>query len=377
VASLGNLIYNVSAVAKEKSDSFLALSIRRANEALQHLEGLGPFPFRRVHGSIIIPADYEATVTLTVTNGERTALLTGATLTDAMNLSHLLMGSQRKDYLIIAVNTSTNVLTLDRPYEGTTITTTSTSILIRKRWHYLPYDFESWFIGHQGQTPRPVNLADVSAYDDTIQQNLGASGEPEVVLERGASRFPFYSTGTLTVVNKSESVTLATGAFRTDYIGLPLAVRGKMNDHELYEYTSSSAMKIRPAWDGQGGSSQEFEIAPAGTRIVEVYPHPGALRNVDVLYYGLSPRLVHLPDVPRYLPHRFHPLWEMETLARLNQKYDLQKYAELRGELTAGCSISSGAPRQRQAYGESARGLINNSPYGYVPHDMWGGEWQS
>lgn len=375
--SLGNLLYNISAVAKEKSDSFLALTIRRANEALWHLEGLGPFPFRRVHDSIIVPADYEPTVTLTVVNGERTATLTGATLTDAHNLSHILFGSQHKDYLIIAVNTSTNVVTLAQPYEGTTITATSTSVLIRKRWQYLPFNFESWYMASQGQTPRPVLLADVSAYDDTIQNNLGATGEPEVVLERGASRYPFYSTGSLTVVKKSETVTLATGSFRTDYIGLPLQVRGMMNNHELYEYTSTSLMKIRPAWEGDPGSSHEFEIAPAGTRIVEVYPHPGSFRNVDVTYYALSPRLVHLPDVPRYLPARFHPLWEMETLARLNQKYDIQKYAELRSELTAGCSIASGAPRQRQAYGESSRGGINNSPYGYVPHDMWGGEWQS
>lgn len=376
--NLGSLVKSIAVDYKDKSPQGYLHVVNRANDALRYLETLGQYEFRKTSGIITTRADYTTGTIASVSNGGRTITFNGdATVADRWVGSHIRVASQNRWYFIMEATAGAGgTVTLLEPYEGDTIAEGSETFLVRRRFQPLPFLFESWYMGRQGQTPRIVTLAEARAWDDRILNSVGETGEPEVVIERGGSLVADYATGTLAMTPKSNTVTLSSGTFdQTRDLWSRLRIRGSEHDRELYAYTDTTHMSFRPAWElPTSPTGAEFEINPPGTQVVEVYPHPGVVRSISLEYFAVSPRLMELHEVPRFLPEAFHPLWEMETKLRLNMAVDKQAMSEMKGQLNAGASISRGMPRQLSAFGE--RGVqANNSPEGYVPDDMWGGKW--
>jgi hypothetical protein len=342
---------------------------------MTYLETRMPLEHRKVDSQIVTTADYSTGTVTTATVGSRTIVLSGATLTQDMVNSHILLEGEQRDYLIDSISGST--ITTRDPYEGTSIVAGTGTFLIRKRFIPLPFDFESFQFAMQTSTPRPVPLADLPRFEPIIAQNLGMTGEPEMILERGSSKAADYAVTGATFTKGSDVITLTSGAFVAGRDTLArLRVRGEPIDFELYEYTNTTNMKFRPAWAKESGTLKKIEINPAGTRLVEVYPHPGVARSIRLYYWAMSPMLVHEYDSPRYLPERFHALWELETLKRIGAKYDVAMYGELMAHLADSDSIARSSPVQMGQYGD-CRGPVNNSPEGYVRDDMWEGQWRS
>lgn len=345
---LDQLVY-VDGIAQRKreQDTLIKQALR---EAQDEIVAAHRWPFMMTSGAFFTVDAYE-TGTVTVTNGSRT--LTGASTT----FTRLMVGrkfrlTRTSPVYVVSGFTSTTVLTLDRPYDGSTASTQA--YLIYQDEYLLPADLEVSKLFRDQSGPQTVDHWDVSDFDLRWPET-NATGRTAIVLHTGRTLLPFtHQTGTISLDSGSRTVTGSSTSWLTTPQGLSRGselrvgtavyhVRSVDSDTQLTLYETATATV--------SGSSDWAVVL--NNPVVQVWPEPDSNRQVLFRYYRKAQPLVADSDTSD-IPEQWHWLINLGALKRLFMfTGEIARYQNVVAEYRAGIEAmieSVGSPTMDRTY---------------------------
>lgn len=237
-------------------------------------------------------ADYTTGTISDATNGSKTITGSGTSWTSAMIGRYFMIATTTGDgvwYKITAV-ASTTSLTLEQPYNGTSIAAGSASYTIRKIFYDLPYDYEELInvtvqVGSNLYTPKECPTRE---FWDQINQVMYTSDYPEwfYIYQGQIGFYPIassagrqitynynrtvadismadYTTGTVTATNGSTTITGSGTTFTAPMAGrwlkiTPTDTAGASGDGIWYQIdavASATSLTLVKAYQGATVSS--------------------------------------------------------------------------------------------------------------------------
>lgn len=344
--------------------------LRQAHEELWRCRRWG---FRRRTGQISAVSDYSTGGILTLTQGDTAVTGTGTTFTAAMVGRHLRptntnSAADVRDYLITAFG-STTALTIADPYEGASISA-STSYTIYQKNYRLPPDFGMLEVPKHTTGPTVCAILSRAEFE-AAYPNANESGNVYYLIDAGYSTTALYSTGTLTMTDTDTAVTGSGTTFVSARdLGRRLRIRGmpQAGDFTITAVGGATSLTLDRAWPFPGKSGLAYDIDPPGERLLELFPRPGANTSVQMYYFrNLAPIERDTEISP--LPSQYHDVWLKRALMDL-QMIDPLEYASALGELNVNDGLSTQKiirPRPQGADSGAPRSLLSTDYPAYWP----------
>ena len=341
-----------------------------SRQAHEELARAHRWSFLRRTGQITAVTDYTTGGVLTLTQGLSAVTGTGTTWVAAMVGRHLRPSNTNsaadlRDYYISAFG-STTALTILDPYEGASISA-STTYSIYQKWYRLPPDFTQLEVPKQTSGPIVMGIltrSELEAMDPIDNQ----SGNSYWLVDAGYSVTSLYSTGTITTVDTSASITgSGTTWDATRDTGRRLRFRAypQAGDFTIVTVGSATGITLDREFPYPGKSGLTYDIDPRGERLVEAYPRPSSNTSIQMYYFCSLPPLIRDTEISP-LPPKFHDVWLKRTLVDLGMM-DPAEYAVAEGEML-------------NSDGLSPRVLIRPRPMGAdysLPGNLLGPNYQS
>lgn len=329
--------------------------------------------FRRRTGQITAVSDYSTGGILTLTQADTAVTGTGTTWTAAMVGRHLRptnnsSAADIRDYRITVFG-STTTLTIENPYEGSSISS-STAYTIYQKEYRLPPDFAQLEVPKQTVGPVVMGIvtrAELEAMDPIDNQ----SGDAYWLADAGYSTTSLYSTGTVTMTVNDTAVTGSGTTFvEARDKGRRFRVRAypQAGDFTITAVGGGTSITLDRAWPFDTKSTLAFDIDPPGERLVEIYPRPDANSSIQMYYFRNLPPLERDSEISQ-LPPQFHDLWLKRTMMDLGMLNPMEYEAAL-GELLMSDGLSTKTtirPRPMGADSGVPRSLLSPDYPAYWP----------
>ena len=224
---LFRLMGATSTTARSDLDTAAETAIARGQ---REFVNYGAWSFmNQYQGQVYIPlTQYYSTGTVEVTNGSQTITGTGTTWTQDMVGRFFQLDNQ--EVYEIRGFTSTTVLTLEIPYQGTT--DASETYKIHKRFYPLPLDFLR-AIGTEAYLMRVGSNSQVwmeYRKSASFSDSFNFFTQPQWFSIQGNTRgTDYYATGTCTIATASgtSTWTISSGTLPTDIVGREIRVLGE------------------------------------------------------------------------------------------------------------------------------------------------------
>lgn len=288
----------------DNSSSFLTENI---NTAIRHICNVIRFEFLKRTIFLQTTAEY-TTGTVAVSNGSTSVTGTDTAFDD--NMITQLIALDGQVYEVSDVS-STTALTLDRPFEGTTITADATSIIYANM--KLPHGWEPQRISVLRDTSNQVRLLPMT-HDRWTQAypNPVDTGHPRVWVPLGkkTGRLPESGageldtgSGTTSVIIPADTAKLATvDDFYNDWFCVN---QTRESVSRVTDYvTATRVATTTPAVTGQVAT----DVAYLFKEIFYIRPYPMTTEAISLHMTGyiLPDNLVNNYDVPQYIPPQWH-----------------------------------------------------------------------
>lgn len=304
--TLEDLYMRIEWEDKHKSPARRDLIRSYANEVWEKIWSKKRYSWRRVKGSFQCVADY-TTGTISVTTGQRSATISGATLTAAMVFRKIRVASDNREYVLKTINTGTGAVTFDDPYEGDTDTDATFTIIQREQ--RLPPNFDCFETVKESSGQRPLWYRDRESFERAYT-DPNSSGQAGEIAPAGVTSDALYSTGTLATTSQSgDFVGSGTSFLEARDLGRRIVLRGFPYEGTITAVTDTTHITASPVWpfDTYGGGIH-FEIDPPGEPLVELYPRINGTYSALFWYYKKFPPLLNAWDKPE-MPKEFHRIW--------------------------------------------------------------------
>lgn len=252
------------------------------------------------------------TGTLTATKNSATITGAGTAFTSAMIGRKLIVGGDDVAYIVKSVASGTS-LTLETIYLGTTVSGSTYGIYK----HLYRLNDRAMKILWAVTSKDKVKLQE-SNERRYIHWNAYSTskGNPTHYIPRGQTTAVYYNTGTVAVTNSSATVTSTYTTFTSDMTDMVFKVVGDDVEYSILSVDSASQITLNKAFDGTTNLTASYEIGPAGTEQIELWPAPDIAMQVKYKAHLRPLKLVADNDVPE-LPQQWHEGILLGALAKV------------------------------------------------------------
>ena len=239
-----------------------------------------------------------ATGSITLTKGSTTLSGSGTVFTLAMvGRKVVLTNNNNKSYKISAYVSGTE-LTLESPYLEDTVTTSVYGIY--KDIYKLDGRAMKLYWATQNYTPTKLYEIFKRQFREQYA-NHGTFGDPIAYCAIGQTTEDYYNTGTVLVTLGDATVTLTTGVFPTDCVGMIFKVVGDDTEYVIKTRTDTTHVELDANYAGTTAATALYAIEPAGTEQIQLYPMPDKVMQVNYEALLRPLKLINdndTPDIP-------------------------------------------------------------------------------
>ena len=296
--------------------------------ALERVYQYHDWPYYMMEQAIKTTALYD-TGTAAVTQDSASVIVTTGVLTATMVGRKFRVENEKPYYRISAVNTGTNTLTLEQPYQGDDNATATYEIF--KDEFRLASDVDKYKTLRQIQNGIPMWTMSPTRFDERFPTPQSYA-DPLFNMMVG-TKLDTYSTGTIsasgtTITGAGTSWTSVEGLGRMSLITIGTSVYTvKSLDSATQLTTYESA--------GTVAALTTYKIT-MNNLVVQMYQIPDAQRLIYYRYFRLPEVLANDQDIPD-MPHDFHHLLVWGALSMIYmQKGDAERQQECEQRFTSG-----------------------------------------
>lgn len=311
-----------------------------------------PWKFTQTKGQFRTYAVYDTGTVTTLAALGTAVTFAGTSLDNTYIGRHLRIGDDARDYEITAVGSATTC-TIKDPYEGTAIAAGTEAYEISAKVYRLPCDVHHVIAWNDTVSNTWLSVISRRSFE---QRGLvgNAVGQAEMVVEAGYATSALTSTGTVALVAGSTSVTGTSTAFDARMIGQALVVRGFPFRFKIQSVESATALTLETAWPFDAQPLAKFEISPAGTPMVELYPIHDENKSIQIWYHRRPPEIVFGDTVAEF-DGAFDDLW-IDAVLNCMGLMDEQTFDKRIGDLADADGIDRSNVYQLGSYGDGAVG---------------------
>lgn len=270
----------------------------------QRLWRARPWQFAIKRDQINTVENYSTGSVTALTNGLKAVTFSGTSLDNTFIGRFIRIGSEMRDYEITAVGSTTSC-TIKDPYEGTTISS-STSYEIVKRRYYLPGDCASILAAKESTSQSWLPIVSRSVFERQAGASKFVSGQAEWMVEAGFSIAAMATAGTVSI--SGTTVTGTSTAFDSRMEKMEFRVDGYPQSFYVASVTDTTHLELDRPWNGGTITVGTYKIAPAGSAMVELFPAHDANGSIEIWYHRKPPDIAYGHDVPAWYPE-YDDLW--------------------------------------------------------------------
>jgi hypothetical protein len=157
------------------------------------------------------------------------------------------------------------------------------------------------------------------------------TGQATRVIEAGFSTSPMATAGTVSLTPNSKTVTGTSTGFGERMKGLTFVVDGFPARFMVASIASATSLTLDRVWPYEAQALATYEVAPAGSPLIELYPAHDYDGSVEIWYLRKPPEFNKGSDRPQWYDD-LHDIWldaALNALGLLPDEYLNARIGEL------------------------------------------------
>lgn len=237
-------------------------------------------------------APYE-TGTITITQNDATVTGSSTVWTDKHKMGYLVVNS--KHYKIKSITSST-ALELMAPMDQDTASGQTYKLV-----------FPDYILNPEisAVTSIRINTQDlvVKKRQDLVYDIANVSSPVECSIGERMWE-DFYNTGTASVTNADDSITLSSGTMPDEVVGMPLRVAEFSKLYTIKTKNSGTTLDLEEVYQGDTGSGKTYAIGPKGSQMITFRHSPDDYYFIEIEALVRAPKLIDATEYSMIPDHQ-------------------------------------------------------------------------